>query len=53
MVVIAVAGGTGSVGQTIVDAFEEDGKHTVVVLARKVNNDTVFYDISVLDADQC
>jgi NADP-dependent 3-hydroxy acid dehydrogenase YdfG len=38
MVVVAVAGGTGSVGKTLVDAFMEDGTHKVVVLARKVNN---------------
>jgi uncharacterized protein YbjT (DUF2867 family) len=36
MVVVAVVGGTGSVGRTIVDAFKEDGKHKVIVLARKV-----------------
>ncbi|KAF2728519.1 NAD(P)-binding protein [Polyplosphaeria fusca] len=36
MVVVAVVGGTGSVGKTLVDAFKEDGQHEVVVLARKV-----------------
>ncbi|KAF2129549.1 NAD(P)-binding protein [Dothidotthia symphoricarpi CBS 119687] len=36
MVVVAVMGGTGSVGRTIVDALKEDGKHKVIVLARKV-----------------
>ncbi|UPX17228.1 uncharacterized protein EKO05_0007594 [Ascochyta rabiei] len=35
MVVVAVAGGTGTVGMTIVDAFKEDGEHEVIVLARK------------------
>jgi nucleoside-diphosphate-sugar epimerase len=35
MVVVAVVGGTGNVGKTIVDAFKEDGKHEVIVLARK------------------
>ncbi|KAJ4315043.1 hypothetical protein N0V94_006155 [Neodidymelliopsis sp. IMI 364377] len=37
MVVVAVVGGTGNVGKTIVDAFKEDGKHEVIVLARKAN----------------
>jgi saccharopine dehydrogenase-like NADP-dependent oxidoreductase len=38
MVVIAVVGGTGNVGRTIVDALKEDGKHEVIVLTRKVSN---------------
>lgn len=37
MVVVAIAGGTGNVGRTIVDAFKEDGKHEVIILARKVS----------------
>lgn len=36
MVVVAVAGGTGSVGKTIVDALKADGTYEVIVLARKV-----------------
>lgn len=36
MVTVAVAGGTGSVGRTIVDALLLSGKHDVVVLSRKV-----------------
>jgi uncharacterized protein YbjT (DUF2867 family) len=36
MVVVAIVGGTGSVGRTLIDAFKESGKHDVVVLARKV-----------------
>ncbi|KAJ4341946.1 hypothetical protein N0V95_007071 [Ascochyta clinopodiicola] len=36
MVVVAVVGGTGNVGRTIVDAFKENGEHEVIVLARKV-----------------
>jgi NAD dependent epimerase/dehydratase family enzyme len=38
MVVIAVVGGTGSVGRTIVDALKVDGKHDAIVLARKVSD---------------
>lgn len=37
MVIVAVAGGTGSVGKTIVDAIKADGTHEVIVLTRKVN----------------
>ena len=36
MVVVAVAGGTGGVGKTIVEAFAADGKHEVKILSRKV-----------------
>ena len=36
MVTVAVAGGTGSVGKTIVDAIVKAGKHKVVVLTRTV-----------------
>lgn len=38
MVVVAVVGGTGNVGKTIVDAFKEDAEHKVIVLARKVSS---------------
>jgi NAD dependent epimerase/dehydratase family enzyme len=37
MVVVAIVGGTGSVGHTLVDAFKENAKHDVIVLARKVS----------------
>lgn len=33
---IAVAGGTGNLGRTIVEAIVADGKFEVVILARKV-----------------
>ncbi|KAJ4986501.1 hypothetical protein SVAN01_08063 [Stagonosporopsis vannaccii] len=46
MVVVAVAGGTGSVGKTIVDALKADGKHKVIVLARKVSIDINVGDLS-------
>jgi predicted dinucleotide-binding enzyme len=36
MVTVAVIGGTGNVGKTIVDAFLADGKHEVIVITRKV-----------------
>ncbi|KAL3446895.1 pyridoxal phosphate-dependent transferase [Aspergillus insuetus] len=35
MAIIAVAGGTGAVGKTIVDVLSQDSKHEVVVLTRK------------------
>ncbi|KAH7153442.1 hypothetical protein EDB81DRAFT_855820 [Dactylonectria macrodidyma] len=36
MVTVAVAGGTGGVGRTLVDALRNDGNHQTIVLARKV-----------------
>lgn len=43
MVTVAVAGGAGNLGRTIVDAFKENSKHTVIVVVRKVSN---YQDIS-------
>ncbi|KAL0938320.1 nmra-like family protein [Colletotrichum truncatum] len=37
MAVIAVAGGTGNVGKTLVEAIVATGKHDVKILARKAN----------------
>ncbi|KAK1509223.1 uncharacterized protein CCOS01_15739 [Colletotrichum costaricense] len=37
MAVIAVAGGTGNVGRTLVEAIVATGKHEVKILARKAN----------------
>ncbi|TEA19773.1 Oxidoreductase BOA1 [Colletotrichum sidae] len=37
MAVIAVAGGTGNVGRTLVEAIIATGKHDVKILARKAN----------------
>lgn len=37
MAIIAVAGGTGNVGRTIVEAIVAAGKHEVKILARKVS----------------
>jgi phosphoserine aminotransferase len=36
MTIIAVAGGSGAVGKTIVDVLAQDSEHEVVVLTRKV-----------------
>ena len=36
MVVVAVAGGTGNVGRTIVEALLAEGKHDVLILSRTV-----------------
>jgi predicted dinucleotide-binding enzyme len=36
MVTVAVIGGTGSVGKTIVDAFLAEGTHEVITITRKV-----------------
>lgn len=52
MVVVAIAGGTGSVGRSLVDAFIEDGKHEVIVLARAVSSCVVGYHDIDLHADQ-
>ena len=37
MVRVAVAGGTGNVGRTLVDAIVDTGKHDVFVISRKVS----------------
>lgn len=37
MVRIAIAGGTGGVGRTLVDEFSKGGEHVVFVLSRKVS----------------
>ncbi|KEZ43212.1 Uncharacterized protein SAPIO_CDS4888 [Scedosporium apiospermum] len=37
MVVVAVAGGTGSIGRAIVEAIVADGEFEVIVLSRKVD----------------
>jgi nucleoside-diphosphate-sugar epimerase len=35
MSIIAIAGGTGGVGRTLVDAFNAQGKHRIIVLSRR------------------
>jgi hypothetical protein len=44
MVTVAVAGGTGNVGRTIVDALEKSQKHDVIVLTRKVKENGIQED---------
>jgi NAD(P)-dependent dehydrogenase (short-subunit alcohol dehydrogenase family) len=36
MVTVAVAGGTGGIGRTIVEELVRQGKHQVLILSRKV-----------------
>ena len=38
MVVVAVAGGTGHLGRTIVEAILATGKHEVKIISRKVHH---------------
>lgn len=52
MVIVAVVGGTGNVGKTLVDAFKENGKHGVIVFARKVSSCAVANHVRDLVADQ-
>jgi uncharacterized protein YbjT (DUF2867 family) len=41
MVVIAVAGGVGNVGRTIVQVLSESTKHKVIILARKTPEENI------------
>jgi nucleoside-diphosphate-sugar epimerase len=41
MVTVAVAGGTGDLGRTIVDALKESPNHKVIVLARQVSKHAI------------
>jgi NAD dependent epimerase/dehydratase family enzyme len=41
MVVVAVAGGTGGVGRTLLDAIAKAGEHTAIVLSRTVSRTSV------------
>lgn len=38
MVVVAVAGGTGGVGRTVLDAIAKAGEHKAIVLSRTVSS---------------
>ena len=38
MVVVAIAGGTGGVGRTVLDAITESGEHSAIVLSRTVSS---------------
>lgn len=44
MVTVAVAGGSGNVGRTIVDALRKSPEHDVIVLTRKVNGRSIRED---------
>lgn len=37
MVTVAVAGGTGGVGRTVLDAIARSGEHNAIVLSRTVS----------------
>lgn len=51
MPVVAVIGGTGSVGKTIVEVLRADPKHKVVVLARTAKtNDVIATDYTDVEA---
>src|ERR1700761_7256761 len=45
MVVVAIVGGMGNVGRTLVDAFKESEKHEVIVFGRKVSSCTVEHPV--------
>jgi saccharopine dehydrogenase-like NADP-dependent oxidoreductase len=38
MVVVAVAGGTGGLGRTVLDAIADSGEHNAIVLSRTVSS---------------
>ncbi|CAO2652623.1 Nn.00g009060.m01.CDS01 [Neocucurbitaria sp. VM-36] len=51
MVTIAVAGGTGGIGRTIVDELVRQGKHNVLILSRKVSTIVGLESVPVLEAN--
>ncbi|KAL1853935.1 hypothetical protein Daus18300_011677, partial [Diaporthe australafricana] len=52
MVNVVVAGGTGGVGRSIVDALKADGKHKVIILARKIpDNVELGFPVIAVDYD--
>lgn len=42
MVVVAVAGGSGAVGRTVLDAVVKSGEHEPIVLSRTVSSPLLF-----------
>jgi uncharacterized protein YbjT (DUF2867 family) len=44
MITVAVAGGTGGVGKTIVEQLAREQKHNVVILSRKVGTSSMFFE---------
>ncbi|KAL1800893.1 hypothetical protein ACET3X_001235 [Alternaria dauci] len=51
MVTVAVAGGTGGVGRTIVEELVHQGKHQVLILSRKANKIPGLESVGVIEAD--
>ncbi|CAH0044397.1 unnamed protein product [Clonostachys solani] len=51
MVNVAIAGGTGGVGRSIVDALKANGGHNVTILSRKVSEDVNGYPVIAVDYD--
>lgn len=47
MVTVAVAGGTGGIGRTLVEAILATGKHDVKILSRTVRNPNSFVHSSI------
>lgn len=50
MVVVAIVGGTGSVGRTFREVIEKNPKHKVVVLARKTGEGVIGTDYTNVEA---
>ncbi|KAJ3456651.1 hypothetical protein MRS44_016674 [Fusarium solani] len=51
MAVVAVAGGLGHVGRTIIETLKDNTKHSVVALTRKAPQDPVDFSVKVVDYD--
>jgi uncharacterized protein YbjT (DUF2867 family) len=48
MVTVAVAGGTGGVGKTIVETLVQKSKHQVIVFIRKVSHTATYHGYSLI-----
>jgi hypothetical protein len=48
MVIVAIAGGTGGVGRTVLDAIAESGEHNAIVLSRTVSSPNAVVFVSTL-----
>lgn len=49
MVVVAVAGGTGGVGRTVLDAIAKAGEHKAIVLSRTVSSPMLCFNARILN----
>jgi putative NADH-flavin reductase len=49
MVVVAIAGGTGNVGRTIVDVLSESTEHEIIILARNTPEVSLVAPVYVID----